>query len=112
MVPVGQVKQQTYQYMTPEWLIAELGPHWYPNRGIGPIPPTDPVIYRLFEASQPTPPFFLSAYALFCLKGVLVYGHAIKVRLLSSTTVAASRLTALNMIAASVFNIRLSSMRK
>jgi cyanate lyase len=34
-----------------ETLIAELGPHWYPNRGIGPIPPTDPVIYRLFEAS-------------------------------------------------------------
>jgi len=44
---------------TPEWLISQLGPHWYPNRGIGPIPPTDPVIYRLFE-------------------GVLVYGHAIK----------------------------------
>jgi len=44
---------------TPEWLISELGPRWYPNRGIGPIPPTDPVIYRLFE-------------------GVLVYGHAIK----------------------------------
>ena len=36
---------------TAETLIAELGPHWYPNRGIGPIPPTDPVIYRLFEAS-------------------------------------------------------------
>ncbi|KAH9973413.1 cyanate hydratase [Russula compacta] len=42
-----------------EWLIRELGSRWYPNRGIGPIPPTDPVIYRLFE-------------------GVLVYGHAIK----------------------------------
>ncbi|KAI9434252.1 cyanate lyase C-terminal domain-containing protein [Lactarius indigo] len=40
-------------------LIADLGSHWYPNRGIGPIPPTDPVIYRLFE-------------------GVLVYGHALK----------------------------------
>jgi len=34
-----------------ETLIAELGPRWYPNRGIGPIPPTDPVIYRIFEAS-------------------------------------------------------------
>ncbi|KAF8485741.1 cyanate lyase C-terminal domain-containing protein [Russula ochroleuca] len=45
--------------LKPEWLSAELGPRWYPNRGIGPIPPTDPVIYRLFE-------------------GVLVYGHAIK----------------------------------
>ncbi|KAI0295900.1 Cyanase [Multifurca ochricompacta] len=40
-------------------VVSELGPHWYPNRGIGSIPPTDPVIYRLFE-------------------GVLVYGHAIK----------------------------------
>ncbi|KAF8274670.1 Cyanase [Lactarius quietus] len=40
-------------------LVAELGEHWYPNRGIRPIPPTDPVIYRLFE-------------------GVLVYGHALK----------------------------------
>jgi len=44
----------------PEWPAAQgVGPHWYPNRGIGPVPPTDPLIYRLFE-------------------GVLVYGHAIK----------------------------------
>jgi len=42
-----------------EWLMKHFGPRWYPNRGIGPVPPTDPVIYRLFE-------------------GVLVYGHAIK----------------------------------
>ncbi|KAJ7692458.1 cyanate lyase C-terminal domain-containing protein [Mycena rosella] len=40
-------------------LQAGLGDHWWPNRGLGPIPPTDPVIYRLYE-------------------GVLVYGHAIK----------------------------------
>ncbi|KDR76429.1 hypothetical protein GALMADRAFT_225494 [Galerina marginata CBS 339.88] len=32
---------------------------WLPNRGIGPIPPKDPLIYRLFE-------------------GILVYGHVIK----------------------------------
>ncbi|KAJ7081174.1 cyanate hydratase [Mycena belliarum] len=32
---------------------------WWPNRGLGPSPPTDPVIYRLYES-------------------VLVYGHAIK----------------------------------
>ncbi|KAI0686483.1 cyanate lyase C-terminal domain-containing protein [Cytidiella melzeri] len=38
---------------------AELGPHWWPRRGLGPMPPTDPTLYRLFE-------------------GVLVYGHAIK----------------------------------
>lgn len=37
----------------------EIGEHWWPNRGLQPMPPTDPVIYRLFE-------------------GVLVYGHAIK----------------------------------
>jgi len=42
-----------------ECLSPDIGRSWYPNRGIGPIPPTDPVIYRLFE-------------------GVLVYGHAIK----------------------------------
>ncbi|KAJ7069594.1 cyanate lyase C-terminal domain-containing protein [Mycena amicta] len=40
-------------------LDAELGAHWWPNRGLGPMPPTDPVLYRLYE-------------------GVLVYGHAIK----------------------------------
>ncbi|KAJ7091719.1 cyanate lyase C-terminal domain-containing protein, partial [Mycena crocata] len=40
-------------------LQAGLGDHWWPNRGLGPTPPTDPVIYRLYE-------------------GVLVYGHAIK----------------------------------
>ncbi|PFH48470.1 hypothetical protein AMATHDRAFT_76715 [Amanita thiersii Skay4041] len=37
----------------------ELGNHWWPNRGLGPMPPTDPVLYRLYES-------------------VLVYGHAIK----------------------------------
>jgi len=42
-----------------ESLSRDIGRNWYPNRGIGPIPPTDPLIYRLFE-------------------GVLVYGHAIK----------------------------------
>ncbi|KAH9954339.1 cyanate hydratase [Russula dissimulans] len=42
-----------------EELADQVGSHWYPNRGIGPVPPTDPLIYRLFE-------------------GVLVYGHAIK----------------------------------
>ena len=62
--------------ITPSWL-SEIGSSWYPNRGIGPIPPSDPVIYRLFEVRKelhghafPSLPF---------LKGVLVYGHAIKV---------------------------------
>ncbi|TFK35597.1 cyanate lyase C-terminal domain-containing protein [Crucibulum laeve] len=39
--------------------LSQLGDHWWPNRGLGPMPPTDPVIYRLYES-------------------VLVYGHAIK----------------------------------
>jgi len=39
---------------------AELGDHWFPNRGDPcPVPPKDATLYRLFE-------------------GVLVYGHAIK----------------------------------
>ncbi|KAI0703778.1 Cyanase [Cytidiella melzeri] len=42
-----------------EAISAELGPHWWPRRGLGPMPPTDPTLYRLFE-------------------GVLVYGTAIK----------------------------------
>jgi len=37
----------------------EIGAHWWPHRGLGPVPPTDPVIYRLYE-------------------GVLVYGEPIK----------------------------------
>ncbi|KAI0951408.1 Cyanate hydratase [Taiwanofungus camphoratus] len=40
-------------------LQAELGANWWPRRGLGPMPPTDPVLYRLYE-------------------GVLVYGNAIK----------------------------------
>jgi len=39
---------------------AEHGDHWWPHRGmVGPMPPTDPVIYRLYE-------------------GVMVYGESIK----------------------------------
>ncbi|KAJ7488346.1 cyanate lyase C-terminal domain-containing protein [Mycena latifolia] len=45
--------------LLPVDLQSGLGDHWWPNRGLGPIPPTDPVIYRLYES-------------------VLVYGHAIK----------------------------------
>jgi len=36
-----------------------IGEHWWPNRGLGTTPPTDPVLYRLYE-------------------GVLVYGYPIK----------------------------------
>lgn len=29
--------------------LGAIGEHWWPNRGLGPIPPQDPVIYRLYE---------------------------------------------------------------
>lgn len=31
---------------------SEHGEHWWPHRGaVGPMPPTDPVLYRLYEVS-------------------------------------------------------------
>lgn len=39
--------------------LSQIGDHWWPNRGIGPTPPQDPVLYRLYES-------------------VLVYGTPIK----------------------------------
>ncbi|KAK2467268.1 hypothetical protein APHAL10511_000817 [Amanita phalloides] len=39
--------------------LAELGNHWWPNRGLGSFPPRDPLVYRLFE-------------------GISVYGYPIK----------------------------------
>lgn len=30
-------------------LEAELGANWWPRRGLGPMPPNDPVLYRLYE---------------------------------------------------------------
>ena len=35
-----------------EAAVGALGDHWYPYRGIGPIPPKDPVLYRLFEVRR------------------------------------------------------------
>ncbi|KAH9847535.1 Cyanase [Lenzites betulinus] len=40
-------------------LTEEIGESWFPRRGLGPVPPQDPLLYRLFE-------------------GVLVYGTPIK----------------------------------
>ena len=48
----------TVLQFTPNWITSQLGPQWYPNRGIGPVPPTDPVIYRLFEVSESPRPCF------------------------------------------------------
>ncbi|THH09303.1 hypothetical protein EW145_g2112 [Phellinidium pouzarii] len=42
-------------------LHAGLGAHWWPERGLGSTPPTDPVVYRLYE-------------------GIKVYGYPIKAR--------------------------------
>ncbi|EIN08157.1 Cyanase [Punctularia strigosozonata HHB-11173 SS5] len=39
--------------------IQSIGEAWWPQRGLGPMPPSDPVIYRLYE-------------------GVMVYGQPIK----------------------------------
>jgi len=33
----------------PTTSLGALGEHWWPNRGLGPVPPQDPVIYRLYE---------------------------------------------------------------
>lgn len=30
-------------------LQASLGDSWFPHRGLGPMPPTDPTLYRLYE---------------------------------------------------------------
>ncbi|TFK73246.1 Cyanase [Pluteus cervinus] len=57
--PEELAKVSEYLGIPPEETLSELGSHWWPNRGIGPMPPTDPVLYRLYES-------------------VLVYGHAIK----------------------------------
>lgn len=43
-------------------ILAEIGDHWWPNRGeLAEMPPKDPVLYRLYE-------------------GIMVYGQPIKVR--------------------------------
>lgn len=57
---------------------SHLGAQWWPNRGLGPMPPTDPVIYRLYEVHATILVESLSSF--WFLQGVLVYGHAIKVR--------------------------------
>jgi cyanate lyase len=39
----------------------ELGDHWFPNRGdLGPVPPKDATIYRLYEVSVHLPETFNS----------------------------------------------------
>ncbi|KAJ7152091.1 cyanate lyase C-terminal domain-containing protein [Mycena filopes] len=45
--------------LPPAALSAGLGDAWFPTRGLGPTPPTDPLVYRLYE-------------------GIMVYGHSIK----------------------------------
>ncbi|KAF9457867.1 cyanate lyase C-terminal domain-containing protein [Collybia nuda] len=57
--------------------LAGLGDHWWPNRGLGPVPPTDPVIYRLYEVRCVAAPCH-NIFDLLLLKSVLVYGYPIK----------------------------------
>lgn len=59
MTPDDITKLSQLLEIQQDLLEAELGAHWWPRRGLGPMPPNDPVLYRLYE-------------------GVLVYGHAIK----------------------------------
>ena len=61
-----------------EQIAAEIGPHWWPRRGLGPMPPDDPVLYRLFEVVSCTPSL-CHGFTDQAIQGVLVYGHAIKV---------------------------------
>ncbi|KAG6877917.1 hypothetical protein C0992_008999 [Termitomyces sp. T32_za158] len=58
--------------------LGALGDHWWPNRGLGPMPPTDPVIYRLYEVCYISSCLCVLESSTF--EGVLVYGHAIKVK--------------------------------
>ena len=63
-------------------LEAELGADWWPRRGLGPMPPSDPVIYRLFEVRLTSRTCNLRVSGTdqaVIAQGVLVYGHAIKV---------------------------------
>ena len=65
-------------------MAAELGANFVPYRGLGPMPPTDPVLYRLYEVRSP--PQMLTSEWAGLLKsmhpqGVMVYGNAIKVSL-------------------------------
>ena len=63
----------------------EVNPQWWPMRGgLGSTPPTDPVIYRLYEVGETTTQYSQILTAVFA-QGVLVYGHAIKVRLGTSS---------------------------
>lgn len=57
-----------------------LGAHWWPNRGLGTTPPTDPVIYRLYEVHHHSSCKLVHILILlYKNKGVLVYGYPIKV---------------------------------
>jgi hypothetical protein len=60
---------------------AEIGAHWFPQRSLGPIPPTDPLLYRLFEVRRccALAAVGLFAHGAIMMQGVMVYGQPIKV---------------------------------
>ncbi len=37
-------------------LTAEIGENWFPRRGLGPVPPQDPLLYRLYEVGAHSAP--------------------------------------------------------
>lgn len=60
-----------------QYIANEIGSHWWPNRGLGDMPPKDPVIYRLYEVSSIEKGRV--AHCTEVSQGVMVYGHSIKV---------------------------------
>lgn len=51
-VPQDLAKLSEALGVSSQSLTDSLGDHWWPTRGLGPDPPTDPVIYRLHEVSS------------------------------------------------------------
>lgn len=51
MTPDDITKLSQLLEIQQDLLEAELGAHWWPRRGLGPMPPNDPVLYRLYEVS-------------------------------------------------------------
>lgn len=49
MTPEDILKLSQLLEIEQSQLEAELGANWWPRRGLGPMPPNDPVLYRLYE---------------------------------------------------------------
>ena len=51
MTPDDITKVSQLLEIQQDLLESELGANWWPRRGLGPMPPNDPVLYRLYEVS-------------------------------------------------------------